>query len=104
MSMRDHNQHDHTSTGSEASMRDHDQHDHTSTGSEASMRDHNQPDHKSTGSEAFSLLKRLDANKFVLLFIFALLRRFVLKLGKITAQEYKKSISGWRGLLKNVSA
>lgn len=37
-----------------------------------SMRDHNQHDRTSNGSEAFSLLKCLNANKFVSLFIFAL--------------------------------
>ena len=60
----------------------------------------------STGTEAFSLLVCLDASKFVLLCIYTYAFRDdsppPQNLCKTTAQEYKKSTSGWLASLKNV--
>ena len=55
----------------------------------------------STGSESFSLSTRLDDIKFVLLCFFTLKETIWLKIfGETTAQECKKSTSGWRASLK----
>ena len=69
--------------------------------SKAEKRELKQRRRTSTGSESFSLSTRLDDIKFVLLCFVTMKETIWLKIfGETTAQECKKSTSGWRASLK----